>query len=219
MKITKNTKTINLNLVFKTEILSEVKNDINQLREKVITIWGAETDPIITQFPEVVAVHLPQKQFSMIVERNRVIIVNQEVKPFESRKDEIEKMLKFADVFTTSISATLDMFGFNYVVEFNHESKTKIKKVINDCYSIKALSKLGLKKKSDIINAGLNITYKTNGENNTIKLTPINNFPKKLLAEINIHFDKSALLPFDEFMKKYEEGYNNIVSNIEKLLK
>lgn len=212
------TKSINLIFIFDGEVLSETKNDITKLREKIIAIWGGEVDPVITQFPEVVAAHLPQQQFSLIVERTRVLFVNQDVKPFATRDEEIEKLLKFAIAFNEMVNVKLRVYGFNYMVELKNSSKTEFKKVLRGVFPQAKLKAFDFKSR-DLLAAGFNLTYKYKGQRVTVKLTPNLDFPDRLNVELNVHFDNDTFMSFDELKPMYVDYYNDLLGKIDKFFK
>ena len=218
MAITKNVKTVNVNLVYEGEIMSDTKNSINKIRDQVIEIWGGGVDPIITQFPEVVAVHLPQQQFSLVAERNRAIFVNQDVKPFEGRIEDIDKMIKFINEFAKIIPATIRAYGFNYVLEIKSTAKGAFKKQLINCLNSTHINKkLGLKK-TDLVNAGIQVQYKYSNGKASIKISPFTDFDDKVLVEINVHFGGDTLPDYQLFKKTFTDSFVDLSERATKLL-
>ena len=104
------TKQVNITAVFAEDVLSLAQTKVSEIRSKVIELW--DESPIVTQFPELVALIIPKEQISVTIQNKAIIIANQNIKPFEER--DIEKFLQLVRNVLEILPKPMTAYGYNY---------------------------------------------------------------------------------------------------------
>lgn len=206
------TKQINIVQVYEENVLDIAQLKITDIRNMFIELW--EKKPIITQFPDLIAIVEPTQQLNCVIQDRKVTITNQDIgKEFGSR--DLENFIRFVEKFPKIMGKPLKAFGFNYsfFFSFPEEKAVEIKKRNTELISDPNGEKL--------IGGGINMAYMEGDARVQIISTPIYGEDLKdmigLNIQTNVHFLKNSILPFSELIslfKKWHDKLGEKVNNI-----
>ncbi len=200
------TRQVNMTFVFSDEVLSLAHLKVADLRTLVLEIF--ESEPVITQFPDVIAVIHPATQTNLLIERNRLIFTNGDLKPFESR--DIDKFTQLAiKIYQLFVSKQLVAYGFNYSFVVSTEEQTAFKQ--NELCTVTSLGILP----EEIVGMGLHVTYKREGVRYQIQSIPVYGMEvgaiNGLEANCNIHYFS---MPFPtglvDLVAQFRQGHDQM---------
>lgn len=209
------TKQVNITLAQSEDVVALTQIKIVDLRNKIIELFDKQ--PIISQFPDVVAIVEPVNQLSTVVQSKKVIISNQEVKDFNGR--DIEKLMQFANFFREVINKPLIGYGFNYTFILDIEAGTE-DAIKGKNTSLINIDSLGIAA-TDLISSGVNISYIEGGKRFQIISTPL--FEEKiqkmiaLSVQTNVHFSQDALPGFTELVSSFKQCHDSIKSKVDNI--
>lgn len=122
-------KLINDNIVVIYEdFVADISTD--ETKAAIATVFDDEdTKPVIAQFPEVMAINIPEIAISIILERKKLIISDQSIGDFEKRDN--VKFVTLLDKIHKIIGKNSVMHGFNYIYQIDGKFE-EISKNIQD---------------------------------------------------------------------------------------
>ena len=127
------TKQINVAIAYAEDVLSFAQTKTVDIRTKIIELWDKQ--PIIQQFPDIIAILEPIQQLNIVIQNRKVIISNNEIKPLEGR--EIDKFLQLARDVSKILSKKMAAYGYNYtfVCSISEDDKkivdSRMREIIN----------------------------------------------------------------------------------------
>jgi len=209
------TKQVNITQVYEEGILDIVQLKIVDIRNKIIELWDKQ--PIITQFPDMVAIAEPTEQLSCIIQGKKVIISNENIKEFKAR--DLDNFIKFVISFSKILGKPLKVFGFNYTFLFDFppdkitEIRTKNKNLLNfESLSIK---------KDDFLGNGINVAFMQDSNRVQIVSTPNYDDTLKnvinLIIQTNIHFYKNEIPAFSDLMTEFKNHHDKLIEKIDQI--
>lgn len=209
------TKQVNITQAYEEGISDIVQLKIVDIRNKIIELWDKQ--PIIAQFPDIVAITEPTQQLSCVVQGKKAIISNQDIaKEFEGR--DLENFIRFVISFSKIIGKPIKAFGFNYTFLLGFsEDKEKLSKIRGKNKSFLNLSNLKIEDK-DFLGNGINLSYMR--DQDRIQIVSVPNYDEtlknvvNLVIETNVHFFESKIPEFADLIARFKD-YHNIL--IEKL--
>ena len=210
------TKQINVAIAYAEDVLSFAQTKTVDIRTKIIELWDKQ--PIIQQFPDIIAILETIQQLNIVIQNRKVIISNNEIKPLEGR--EIDKFLQLARDVSKILSKKMAAYGYNYtfVCSISEDDKkivdSRMREIIN-------FDKIGIAG-ADFISGGLNFIYKDSDKRLQISITPqfaddVNKL-SAFVIQSNTHFAKDKLPDYSELFEGFKEEHNNRLSFTKKLL-
>jgi len=209
------TKQINVTLAYAEDVLSFAQIKTVEIRNIIIDLWDKQ--PIIQQFPDIIAILEPTQQLNIVIQNRKVIIANNEIKPFDAR--ELDKFLQLVRSVGDILSKKIIAYGYNYtfICPVNEESKDaadRIKQIID-------FEKIGISG-TDIIAGGLNVIYKDADKQLQVSVAPqfVDNVDQLafFIIQCNVHFSVDQLPIFSELYSNFKKEHDNRRSFVENLL-
>ena len=210
------TKQINVTIAYAEDVLSFAQIKTIDIRNKIIELWDKQ--PIITQFPDIIAILEPTQQLNITIQNRKVIIANHDIKPFEAR--ELEKFLQLVRSIVEILSKKIVAYGYNYtfICPVTNEDKDavdfRIKEIVN-------FEKINIPN-TNIIAGGLYVIYKEVDKRLQISIAPqfaddVNQL-SSFVIQCNVHFPVDQLPIFSELFNNFKNEHDNRKSFVENLL-
>ncbi len=119
--MTKNSLSNNIVILFRENVANTLRTD--PIESKIADIYSSKNpqpQPVITKFPNQVAIMLPQLQTSVVVTGRSLIVTDQTVGNF-TRKDNLN-FIKLTHGIWDTISKPIIAYGFNFDYELENSS-------------------------------------------------------------------------------------------------
>lgn len=211
------TRIINNNLVVLFENSIDTVLSLDTLKTiSVATFSDKNPNPIITQFPEVTAVTIPEVQISALLQRSTLIVGDQSIGEYGSRN--VLGLITLTNKIHESLGKPIKAYGYNFICnisnsDFNalaNKLKTKFFKntfVLPTGSELKfVLPNLVFNKESAKISLKFNeVANDSGGESDFIRLN------------INVHYVANELLGIDDLKEDYDSMYNYIKDYLERV--
>lgn len=203
------TKQINIVQVYEENVLDITQLKMMDIRNTIIELWDKQ--PIINQFPDLVAIIEPAQQLSCVVQNRRVTISNQDVtKDFNSR--DLENYIRFVIKFSEIISKPLKAFGFNYSFLFNFPIENLLE------IQNKNIGFINNPSKEDLIGGGVNFSYMKEGDRIQIVSTPIYGEDLKSMIsldiQVNVHFFRDTMPGFSDLITLFKKHHDQLKEQV-----
>lgn len=211
------TKQINITTVYPEDILYVAQTKVSEIRNKIIELW--DDAPIITQFPEVIAIIAPKKQISITIQNRVIVISDQNIIPFESR--DIENLLRLVKYILGLIPGKFTAYGynFNYIFPINDSNQALFSEKINNIMNFETLSI----DSANVLGCGLNFAYEENNTRYQIVASPqfaedLKN-PVSFISQFNVHFFKDELPEYSLLSESFISEHKNRKDFLSKIFK
>ena len=210
------TKQINVVIAYAEDVLSFAQIKTIDIRNKIIELWDKQ--PIITQFPDIIAILEPAQQLNITIQNRKVIIANNEISPFEAR--ELDKFLQLVRSVGEILSKKIMAYGYNYtfICPISSENRdvvdSRMKEIVN-------FEEIGISN-TNIVAGGLNVIYKDTGKRLQISVAPqfaddVNQL-SSFVIQCNVHFTIDQLPVFSELYNTFKSEHDNRKFFVENLL-
>ncbi|MDO8524654.1 MAG: hypothetical protein Q7R99_03425 [bacterium] len=212
------TKQVNITQAYEESISDIVQLKIVDIRNKVIELWDKQ--PIITQFPDMVAIIEPTQQLNCVVQGKKSIISNQDIaKEFEGR--DLDNFIRFVISFSKTIGRPLKAFGFNYtfLLDFS-DYKDKLSEIREKNKSFLNLSNLEIENK-DFLGNGINISYMK--DKDRIQIISMPNYDEalasvvSLVIQTNVHFYEDKIPEFADLIVIFRDYHRVLVEKLNQI--
>lgn len=224
LKYTLSLRQFNIITVFEDLDLNALPLD--EIRGVLLDIYGTDSKPLISQFPSILVVILPQHQINIVVEGKRLQIVDLRAGEFEGR--DILNFLRAAHQLNSLVSKGVRpkilAYGFNFhggILLGKTGSKIdSAKKLIP--LSIKNVSKFSKLLKANLIGSSFRAIYKRKDKRFDIRIEPV--FGSKTTptpratVSYNIHFDSSSFPKFSELQRQFKNSRGYFESDLRDIL-
>ena len=211
------TKQVNITAVHAEDVLSLAQTKVSEIRAKIIELW--DDAPIVTQFPELIALIVPKEQVSITIQNRVITVANQDIKSFDTRN--IEKFLQLVRAITEILPKPIVAYGYNYnfLVQTESENTDDAKKILNDIINFDNLSI----EKENVLGSGLNLSYLDGDIRHQVVITPqFSNDLKTLIAypsSCNIHFVDIKLPDYSILLDSFKKEHNARLDFIKNIFK
>lgn len=206
------TKQINIVQVYEENIFNIAQLKITDIKNKIIELW--DKVPVITQFPDLIAIIEPTQQLSCIVQNKKATISNQDITNDFNGRD-LENYIRFVGKFPEIIGKSLKVFGFNYsfFINFPNEKLVDIRN--------KNILLINNPTQEELLGGGINFSYIFNGDRLQIVSTPIYGDDLKnmigLGVQTNVHFFKNEIPPFADFLKLFKSYHEELKKQVDNI--
>lgn len=212
------TKQVNITQSYEESISDIVQLKIVDIRNKIIELWDKQ--PIIAQFPDVVAITEPTQQLNCVVQGKKAIISNQDIaKDFEGR--DLDNFIRFVISFSKTIGKPIKAFGFNYtfLLDFS-DDKDKLSKIKEKDKSFLNLSNLKIEDK-DFLGNGINFSYMK--DKDRIQIVSMPNYDEtlknviSLVIQTNVHFYEDKIPEFADLIARFKDYHKILRKKLDQI--
>lgn len=199
---------------------------LDEVRGILLDTFGTESKPFISQFPEILAVILPQYQINILAEGKRLQIVDSKAGEFEDRNipDFLRIVHRLNILVFTETKAKMTAYGFNFHgrIIFG-EKKAKIdsaNKLIK--LSIKDPNTLSGSLKAKLLGSSFRTMYERGGVRFDMKIDPdfgsdLTPSPRASVG-YNAHFNVTSFPEFSKLQAQFRDLYKNFESDLRDIL-
>lgn len=200
---------------------------LDEIRGVLLDIYGAESKPLISQFPDILVVILPQNQINVVVEGKRLQIVDLKAGEFQDR--DVTSFLRVTHQLNSLVlnaaKPNLLAYGFNFHGEIlfgKVNSKNDSAKMLIPI-SIKDEKKLSGLLKANIVGTSFRAIYKKRSRRFDVRIEPVfgsraTSTPRATVS-FNVQCDFSTFPKFSELQKQFKESYKNFETDLNGILK
>lgn len=178
---------INLTLLFNNNLQIP---GVDPFKQKSKDVYGIDTEPVISQFPDVLALILPSNQVSMVAEGKRIIVSNSGIGPIANRN--VDKLISFVNGINSLVTNNdLKAYGFNY--DYTLEITGVTGPILNLYKSVFINNEESLTTKlgGEILSVNQSLTFEHNGSRAQFTFNPLLdeslNLTNKLNLFANVH--------------------------------